>query len=74
MMTLAQIFGRNWGILSVIQKYLCLWKSFRNQATKLLLIAFIMLNTLLPKAVHVVLQRTLKWLWPDGYPNIFPVF
>lgn len=41
MMTLAQIFGRIWGILSVIQKYLCLWKSFRNQATKLLLTAFI---------------------------------
>lgn len=71
MTTLAQIFSRIWGILPVIQKYLCLWKSFIKQATKLPLTAFIMVNDGLSKAVHIVLPRMQKWLWPDGYLNIF---
>lgn len=49
MRTLAQIFGRVWGILSIIQKYLCPWKSFKKQATKFPLTTFIMLNNSLPK-------------------------
>lgn len=58
MTTLAQLFGRYSGILSVLQKSLCLWKSFRKQATKLPPTAFSALNNPLPKVVPVVLQRT----------------